>query len=214
MSQINVERNFNPGKNNKRQTNRKRFKYVPLNTTEYTEPTENFTKFFTVKFEEEHKRTVNPYAIRNEIVRITGMKPKRIHSFDKTSFTIEAQNKTQSPCLTQINIVEEKTCTTTPHMYYNQSKGIIYIQEYDVTDIVEFENGLKSEYDIAEVIKAYFIKAKNEHTTPLLITFNSESLPETLYIPGEKSDTIIYPFKNRPMICRKCYQYMHTVKYC
>ena len=43
MSPINVERNFNPGKNNQRQTNRKQFKYVPLNTTEYTEPTENFT---------------------------------------------------------------------------------------------------------------------------------------------------------------------------
>ena len=66
MSQINVERNFDPGKNNQRQTNRKLFKNVPLHTAEYTEPTENFAKFFTVKFEEEHKRTVNPYAIRNQ----------------------------------------------------------------------------------------------------------------------------------------------------
>ena len=112
---------------------------------------------------------------------------------------------TQSSCLTQLNFVEEKPCTTTPHKYYNQSKGIIYIEEYDVTDIVEFENGLKSKYDIAEVIKADFIKAKNDDTTPLLITLNSDSLPETLYIPGEKSDTIIYQFKNQPMICRQCY---------
>ena len=100
MSQINTERNFYPGQteNNQKQIKGKLFKYVPLNSTEYTEPTEKFTKFFTLKFEEENKRTVNPHAIENEIVRITGMKPKRIGSFDKTSFTIDARNKTQSSC--------------------------------------------------------------------------------------------------------------------
>ena len=93
MSQINVERNFNPGKNNQRQTNRKLFKYVPLNTTEYTEPTENVTKFFTVKFEEEHKRTVNPYAIRNEVLVITGMKPKQFTVLTKLVLPLKPKTR-------------------------------------------------------------------------------------------------------------------------
>ena len=68
------------------------------------------------------------------------------------------------------------------------------MQEYDIEDITEFENGLKSKYNVVEVTKANFIKARNEFTTPFLITFNSDSLPETIYIPGEKYDTVVYPF--------------------
>ena len=49
MSQFSVDRNFNLGKKqSKTNFNRKLFNYVPLNTTEYTEPNENFTKFFTI----------------------------------------------------------------------------------------------------------------------------------------------------------------------
>ena len=33
--------------------------------------------------------------------------------------------------------------------------------------------------------------AATQGTTPLLLTFNSDLLPETLYIPGEKADTIV-----------------------
>ena len=85
---------------------------------------------------------------------------------------------------------------TSPHKYYNQCKGIVYLRECDVTDIAEVKNGLKSKYNIADVTIADFIKTNNDYTTPLLLTFNNDSLPETLHIPGEKADTIVYPFIN------------------
>ena len=88
-------------------------------------------------------------------------------------------------------MIDGKAFITTPCKYYNKAKGVIYIQEYDVTNIGEFENGLKSKYNIAEVTRAEFIKTRNEFTTPLLITFNSDSLPETIYLPGEKYYTTV-----------------------
>ena len=64
---------------------------------------------------------------------------------------------------------------TSPHKYYNQCKGILYLRECDVKDIAEFEDGLNSKYDIAEVTKADYIKASNDYTTPLLLTFNNNA---------------------------------------
>ena len=71
---------------------------------------------------------------------MTGVKPKRIHTADKTCFTVEARNESQSAQLTKLCMIDGKACITTPHKYYNQAKGVIYIQEYDVTNIGEFEN--------------------------------------------------------------------------
>ena len=51
---------------------RKRIKYVPLNTENCDEEIEQFTKFFSVEFEEKHKMTIKPYALREEIIKITG----------------------------------------------------------------------------------------------------------------------------------------------
>ena len=116
-----------------------------------------------------------------------------MNSFDITSCTIEvatSDHETLRSRLTQLNMGEEKSCSTTLHKYCNQSKRIIYIQEYD-TYIAKFENELKCKYDIAEVTQADFFKGRNEHSTLLLITFNNDSVPQTLYIPGEKSEIII-----------------------
>ena len=119
------ETRFNPDNNTQRKMTRRRIKFVPPNTENFDEEIEQFTKFFSVEFEEKHKRTINPYALREEIIKITGLKPKRIHSANKTSFTVEAQNKIQSSHMTKLNKVEKKTCVTKPHIYHNQSKGII-----------------------------------------------------------------------------------------
>ena len=51
------------------------------------------------------------------------------------------------------------------YKYYNQAKGVIYIQEYDIRIIEEFENVLKSKYNIVEVTRAEFKKRRNEFAT-------------------------------------------------
>lgn len=92
LIKVNVERNISYIKNQK-QTTKKRFKHIRLNTHERTDQTEEFTKYFSVKFEDKNKRTMNPVALRNEIVRLAEIIPKRIHSSKEPSFTIEAGNR-------------------------------------------------------------------------------------------------------------------------
>ena len=54
---------------------KKCIKYIPVNTENFNEQIEQFTKFFNVEFEEKHKRTINPYALRDKIINM-GLKPK------------------------------------------------------------------------------------------------------------------------------------------
>ena len=55
------------------------------------------------------------------------------------------------------------------------SKGVIYIEEYDMNDFDLLVAELKKEYNISEISKAPFIKTRNEQTAALLITFDSET---------------------------------------
>ena len=82
------ETRFNPDNNTRRKITRKSIKFVPLNTENCDEEIEQFTKFFSVEFEEKHKRT-NPYALREEIIKITGLKLKRIHSANKLALQLK-----------------------------------------------------------------------------------------------------------------------------
>jgi len=161
---------------------------------------------------------VNPYEVRREIIKATGFLPKNLTSERKDSFTVEVLNETQGKKILTIDQVDGVRCIVEEHPFHNQCKGIIYIQEFEINEenIMEFEAGLKDnkEFKIKKAELAKFIKPRNEQTTPLLITFEQEDTPEYLYIPGERSDSKVYPYQNRPMKCNKCMQYGHTAKRC
>ena len=69
-------------------------------------------------------------------------------------------------------------------------------------------------YKVSEVVRAKWIRPRSENHSAWLITFNSDTLPEAINIPGEQTITKIYPYKDKPMMCRKCQQYSHLSKYC
>lgn len=113
-----------------------------------------------------------------------------------------------------MKIVGDLTCEVTNHHNYKCGKGLIYIYDSEISDVNEFEMGLKENFNISSVEYAHFIKTKNDQTKVFILHFRQETLPRSIYIPGEKADTIIYPFDNRPMMCRNCQQYGHTAKRC
>lgn len=47
-----------------------------------------------------------------------------------------------------------------------------------------------------------------------MVSFYSNQLPKFIEIPGEQSKTEVYPYIPNPTICKKCQEYMHTIKYC
>ena len=58
---------FDLGNNNQRKATNEHFKYVPLNTENFDEQINQFTKFFIVIFEEKYKRAINQNAYGDEI---------------------------------------------------------------------------------------------------------------------------------------------------
>ena len=89
----------------------------------------------------------------------------------------------------------------------------IYIYEYDIDDLKSFEEGLKMRYPIEKAVKAKWIRSRNEHANPFLMTLDSIKVLETLHIPGEKPKCINIKYYNKPMLCSNNQDYGHMQKY-
>ena len=63
-------------------------------------------------------------------------------------------------------------------------------------------------------IEASFIKSRNSKTTALLLTFNLQERPYNIYIPGKPSDTAMYKYQDRIMICHNCHKQADTNARC
>ena len=113
-----------------------------------------------------------------------------------------------------LNSRKNLKCKCDKYPYLNQSKGLIYVYEYDIDDQNEFTLGLQENYKIKSVEKATFIKPRSEHTSAFLNTFDQETVPDSIYIPGERSDTKVYPFFNKPKLCKNSQHYGHTASRC
>ena len=108
----------------------------------------------------------------------------------------------------------EVTDTSSMLARYNSSNGLIYVNDYDVTNTPSFEEGLKRHYNICKVTPATWIKTKNIDSTPCLMTFAQSSLPTQIQIPGEQSLTQVYRYGPRPLFCLQCLAYAHTNNRC
>ena len=93
------------------------------------------------------------------------------------------------------------------HRFFNESRGLVYIYQYDFSGLDEFIQWMKrTNSAIILIEKASFIKTSNG-SQALLITFNMQQLPAFIDIPGEQSETRVVPFRSRPMRCKGCQEY-------
>ena len=106
------------------------------------------------------------------------------------------------------------TCTVQDHKRFNKSKGLIYIKDFNMKNTPSFKHGMKIKYQVSAIVEAKWIKLRNEHHTAWVITFSSDSIPQTIDIPGEQIITRVYPYKDKPMLCKKCQKYSHSIKFC
>ena len=185
--------------------------YVPLSLDDISQA-ERFEKYFTVRFDINHKRLINPYDLIGVIKQKTGGNPK-VWTMNKTSFLARVDSKEESEKMAEITEVKQYKCETKAYDRFNHIKGLIYISEYEVENLAEFKTWLQESYAIVDVERAAFIKTR-PGTTAYIVTFNQEQLPYSIYIPGERQDTRVQPFTSRPMMCHKCQGYGHTVKRC
>jgi len=202
-----------PGANELKNSKPKR---TPLDI--YSLPPEEITQnkrvFYHIEFTtEEARRAINPYTLRKQLQEVSQMNVKNLATDSRNGFSFEVESLQADAAFKRISAIEEQSCKVTYHKFLNQSKGIMYIRHFDFTE--EFKESLKEEYPfIIEAEAATFIRTRYEGSTAILLTFNLISPPYSLYIPGESSDTTVYPYLDRPMICHNCYKYGHTKKRC
>lgn len=176
---------------------------------------EHFTqRFFLATFGKEEKRKVNIFDLMEDIQIHSGKEPKRIFSSSLDTYTFEVHDKMQADSMKDFKSSKGINCTIKEHPRFNNVVGIIYVNDFDIDNLEEFKAGLQKAYGVTDLEKASFIKPKNEETQAFLVTFGQQYLPYSIYIPGERHDSRVYPLLNRPMMCKICQEYAHTAKRC
>ena len=104
-------------------------------------------------------------------------------------------------------------CEVEQHQSMNITKGIIYIYEFDIEDVNILKEGLTI-FGVTNVEEATWLKLRREGTKAYILSFNCDQLPETIKIPGEGRSSRVFEYRQRPMQCRRCQQYGHTLKWC
>lgn len=192
---------------------RQKRKYSPLDLS--TVPAAKLhARFYTLKVEPGRKGSVNPYVLRDTVASTTSLRPKSIAASGRDSYTVEVHNDLQGHLLLSLTVVDGVPCTVSPATHLNRSRGIIYVDEYNIDDLDDFSAGIREHCNVSNVTVASFIKPRREQTTVFLLEFDQETPPSYIYIPGERSDTRVYPFHDKPLSCKKCHMYGHSQKRC
>ena len=175
----------------------------------------NFTKFYILRIPISHRRKVNPYHIIDIIETKTGSPPKDLTGYNSTSFTIEVKNSNQGNLLGTSLEINQESYTVEPHPFFNKSRGLIYVEDVKIDDLNEFKTYLQEQHSaLQDLTEAPFIKTRNPGTQVFILEFGQDHLPHSVYISGERSDTVIYPMRNKPLMCKRCLIYGHAQKYC
>ena len=169
--------------------------------------------YYHIEFQDETKREVNPFKLRNFLSDECNQKVEELTTDSKNGFSFKVKPILQLNLLSDIKKFEDFSCEITFHKLLNQTKGIIYLQNCEFNE--EFKRTLKEAYPFIEnAIETSFIKSKKSNATAVLLTFNLQEQPYNLYIPGRPSNTAVYKYQARPMIGHKCHRYGHTKTRC
>ena len=210
--------NRNPRGPSQQKLKPKKRNYVPLPLITEQTVSEVYYKYYHIKFEtKEEKRSINPYDLQNEIKTHTGLHAKSITTFGALSFNIEVQNQNQGSKLLKLNKFKDTKFTVEPNNRLNHCKGLVYINEFDFEedeDVSSFTKELCKIYKLQSAIQATFIKPRRQQTKAFLLEFKQEIPPTSIYIPGERTDTTVYPYMDRPLHCSKCQLYGHSKNRC
>ena len=113
--------------------------------------------------------------------------------------------------------VLEVPCKVQLHGSFNESKGLVYMQEFDIskdTIVESFKAGLVKRYDIKEVVPASWIVPKSSYRKPFFLTFKRSIPPAFIEVPGEAENIKVYQYKQKPLFCTNCPENTHSKRNC
>ena len=189
-------------------TMKHKIKYVPVDLTN-TEPPIPYPRFYTIKLPAEQKRSINPYRLNELIQDGTGCVAKSITTSGRENLNIEVTDDQQGLWLKITCSIDDIPCQINETTHLNRSRGIIYINEFNVENMEEFSAGLGENCNESKV-EATFIKPRTEQTSAFLLEFKQETSSNYIYIPRERSDTKVYPYTDEPLHCANYPMYGHS----
>ena len=109
-------------------------------------------------------------------------KVEELTTDSKNRFSFKGKPLLQLNLLSDIEKFEDFSCDINFHNFVNQTNGFIYLQNCKFNE--EFDRTLKEACPIIEnAIEASFIKSKNSNASAVILTYNLQEQPYTLYIP-------------------------------
>ena len=170
-----------------------------------------YTKFYDLNLDREVSRKSCPFKIEKFIKDTLGIPSSNIKA-SRSGYTLKCENPDQSNRVKSIKKIGNTSCTVSENRFFNQSKGIIYINKFEIPDKEKFCANLTEQFQLQEAVHAKWIKCKNANTTPFLLNFSTPQIPQVLRIPGET--TTVYEYKPRPLFCTNCLEYSHSKNKC
>ena len=118
---------------------------------------------------------------------------------------MKAENRSQAKLLTTYSPeVDDIVTSVTPHRSFNSARGVVFSR-----DLYEFDEQEILKRCPEEILSVKKLKGKNG---AIQLTFYSPYLPD--YIRIAKIRMSVKKFKQRPIQCRKCFQFGHVVDNC
>jgi len=169
--------------------------------------------YFKVQLQREKQRQACPFRIEN-VLRSELQIPRANINAERNALVVKCDNEQQKHKIVNLKNICGIPCEITEHETFNHTKAIVYVSEFNITDLESFTSGLQEKYNVVTVEGAHWIRPKNQNSKPFLITFRGNNLPESLKIPGERANVPVYEYKPRPPFCQNCLQYTHSTKRC
>ena len=124
---------------------------------------------------------------------------------ERKGFVIKTTTAAQYSRLMKAERVGNMQCTVSTDnpilRSCNSKRGIVYLSDYNVRDIIMLEEGFKKRHNISEVILAHWIKTRNKKSTAIQITFAQCVVLITIYT-GEKATKSVPTYGTAIALCQ------------
>ena len=132
----------------------------------------------------------------------------------KDGILVNVYSKNQSQKIMRVEQTAGVKCQVSEDTSLSNPRGLVFIQNDHITDLESFTAGVNEQCSVREIVKAGWIRPRNQNTEVYMITFKCDKLPEYIRIPDESGRTKIYEYNDKPMLCKRCFKYGHTEKRC
>ena len=123
---------------------------------------EPFVKYFMLKVEEGKKRLKCPFQLETDLASQVGGPVESIRGGGRDSFLVAVCNRNQSDKIRNVTQLVGNRCEISEESFFNVTKGLVFVQNYNTTDLASFTEGINNSV-VKELVEAKWVKARRDH---------------------------------------------------